>query len=178
MKKLIRLTAVAFAAMLICGLVQPVGRAMAQTPNLSGTYTYDPGASQNIAAAIKKVTSQMFFGSGMATDRLTKTNQPPQQLVITQTASDITNQADNGQAIKTTMNGTPVSVTREDGEALQVSSVWQGTTLQRSFQAQDGLRVNSYSLDPSGKTLTMGVQLTAGRLPAPLTYQLVYRKAN
>ena len=80
---------------------------MAQTPNLSGSYTYDPGASQNIAAAIKKVTSQMFFGSGMATDRLTKTNQPPQKLVITQTASDITIQADNGQAIKTTMNGTP-----------------------------------------------------------------------
>jgi hypothetical protein len=76
------------------------------------------------------------------------------------------------------MNGTPVSVTREDGEALQVSSVWQGTTLQRSFQAQDGLRVNSYSLDPSGKTLTMGVQLTSGKLPAPLTYQLVYRKTN
>jgi hypothetical protein len=120
----------------------------------------------------------MFFGSGMATDRLTKTNQPPQKLVITQTASDITIQADSGQAIKTTMNGTPVSVTREDGEALQVSSIWQGTTLQRSFQAQDGLRVNSYALDPSGKTLTMGVQLTSGKLPAPLTYQLVYRKAN
>ena len=108
----------------------------------------------------------------------TKTKKPPQKLVITQTASDITIQADNGQAIKTTMNGTPVSVTREDGEALQVSSVWQGTILQRSFQAQDGLRVNTYTLDPSGKTLTMGVQLTSGKLPAPLTYQLVYRKAN
>ena len=178
MKKLLHLMAVAFAAILICGVVQPIGRAAAQTPNLQGTYSYDAGASQNIAAAIKKVTSQMFFGSGMATDRLTKTNQPPQKLVIIQTASDITIQADNGQAIKTTMNGTPVSVTREDGEALQVSSVWQGTTLQRSFQAQDGLRVNSYSLDPSGKTLTMGVQLTSGKLPAPLTYQLVYRKAN
>ena len=38
--------------------------------------------------------------------------------------------------------------------------------------------MNSYSLDPSGKTLTMGVQLTSGKLPAPLTYQLVYRKVN
>jgi hypothetical protein len=178
MKKLLHLMAVACAAMLICGVVQPIGRAAAQTPNLQGTYTYDAGASQNIGAAIKKVTSQMFFGSGMATDRLTKTNQPPQKLIITQTATEITIQPDNGQAIKTTMDGTPVAVTQSDGQNVKVSSIWQGSTLQRSFQAEEGLRVNSYSLDPSGKTLTLGVQLTAGKLPAPLNYQLVYRKAN
>ena len=31
---------------------------------------------------------------------------------------------------------------------------------------------------PQGWLETMGVQLTSGKLPAPLNYQLVYRKAN
>jgi glucose/arabinose dehydrogenase len=177
MKKMAHLVAAAFAALLVCGLVQPVRPAAAQTPSLQGTYALDPSTSPNVAQAIQNVTSQMgFFKQGIAQKRLTATNVPAQTLVITQTASDIAIQADGGQAIKTPLNGTPVTVTRDDGSQVQVATVWQGSTLQRSFTAQDGVRTNSYSL--SGNTLTESVQVTSPELPQPLTYQLVYHKGG
>jgi hypothetical protein len=177
MKKMAHLAAAAFAALLVYSLVQPVRPAAAQTPNLQGTYSLDPSTSPNVAQAIQNVTSQMgFFKQGIAQKRLTATNVPAQTLVITQTVNDITIQADGGQAIKTPLNGTPVTVTREDGSQVQAASVWQGSMLQRSFTAQDGVRTNSYRL--SGNTLTESVQVTSPELPRPLTYQLIYHKAG
>jgi len=176
MKKTARFLAAVLAAVLIAGIVRP---AAAQTPNLQGVYTLDPSTAGGVQQAIKNVTSQMgFFKQGIAQKRLTASNQPPPTLTITQTATDITIQGAAGPAIRTSMNGTPVAVTGQDGTQAQVSSIWQGSTLQRTFTAQDGVRTNTYSLDPSGKTLTVGVQLTSPELPQPLTYQLLYRRAN
>jgi hypothetical protein len=174
MKQTSRFLAAFLAALLTCSIA-----ALAQTPNLGGSYALDPGSAGSVGQAIKNVTSQMgFFKRGIAQQRLTETNQPPQRLVITQTTTDITIQPDGGQAIRTSMDGAPVTVTRGDGSQVQVASMWQGATLQRSFTASDGVRVNRYSLDASGATLTMDVQLTSPDLPQPLTYQLVYHRSS
>ena len=176
MTKMTRLVAVAFAALLTCGLLQPIHPAAAQA-NLQGTYNLDPASAGNPTQAIKTVTSQMgFFKRDIAQKRLTATNRPAQQLVIIQTASEITIQADGALTIKTPMNGAPTSVTGPDGGTVQVSTVWQGATLVRTFTTPDGVRTNSYSL--SGITLTESVQVTSPDLPQPLVYQLTYHKAS
>jgi LysM repeat protein len=117
-----------------------------------------------------------FFKRDIAQKRLTATNRPAQQLVIIQTASEITIQADGALTIKTPMNGAPTSVTGPDGGTVQVSTVWQGATLVRTFTTPDGVRTNSYSL--SGNTLSESVQVTSPDLPQPLVYQLTYHKAS
>jgi hypothetical protein len=67
-------------------------------------------------------------------------------------------------------------VTGPDGGTIQVSTVWQGATLVRTFTTPDGVRTNSYSL--SGNILAESVQVTSPDLPQALTYQLIYRKAG
>jgi hypothetical protein len=176
MTKMMRLVAVAFAALLACGLLQPIHPAAAQA-NLQGTYTLDPATAGNPAMAIENVTSQMgFLKRDIAKRRLTATNIPAQRLVITQTANEITIQADGALTISTPMNGAPTSVTGPDGGTIQVSTVWQGPTLVRTFTTPDATRTNSYSL--SGNTLTETVQVNSGELPQPLSYQLIYHKAS
>ena len=176
MTKMMRLVAVTFAALLACGLLQPIHPAAAQA-NLQGTYMLDPATAGNPAMAIENVTSQMgFFKRDIAKRRLTATNIAAQRLVITQTASEITIQADGGLTLSTPTNGAPTSVTGPDGGTIQVSSVWQGPTLVRTFITPDARRTNSYSL--SGNTLTETVQANSPELPQPLSYQLIYYKAS
>ena len=57
-------------------------------------------------------------------------------------------------------------MTGPDGGTVQVSTVWQGPTLVRTFTTPDGVRTNSYSL--SGNTLTETVQVTSPDLPQAL----------
>ena len=176
MTKMMRLVAMAFAALLACGLLQPIHRAAAQA-NLQGTYNLDPASAGNSAMEIGNVTSQMgFFKRDIAKRRLTATNIPAQRLVISQTANEITIQADGALTISTPMNGAPTSVTGPDGGTIQVTTVWQGATLVRTFTTPDGVRTNSYSL--SGTTLTESVQVTSPDLPQALAYQLTYHKGS
>lgn len=174
--KLIRFASAVFVALLICGAVQPVRPAAAQA-NLQGTYMLDPASAGNPAMAIENVTSQMgFFKRDIAKRRLTATNTPAQRLVITQTANEITIQADGTLSVSTPVNGAPTSVTGPEGGAVQVSTVWQGPALVRTFTTPDATRTNSYSL--SGDTLTESVQVNSPELPQPLAYQLIYHKGG
>ena len=75
-------------------------------------------------------------------------------------------------------NGTPIDWTRPaDGEKLKLSMQWDGARLVETLKAEDGQRVNAYTLSPDGSTMTMNVTITSPRLPKPLTYKLAYRKA-
>jgi hypothetical protein len=82
-----------------------------------------------------------------------------------------------GKAIVVPASGAAVKWTREDGETFDVSGKVAGSTLTQTFVAEDGKRVNVYTLSPDGKTLTMNVTVTSPRLPKPLNYKLVYRRA-
>ncbi len=59
-----------------------------------------------------------------------------------------------------------------------MSSEWDNGRLEQRFQAEDGRRVNLYSVSADGNTLTMNVTITSPRLPSPLTYKLVYNRAS
>src|SRR5215470_4250346 len=117
MRKTARFLGVVLAVLLVAGVARP---AAAETPNLQGVYTLDPATAAGVQQAIQNVTSQMgFFKQGIAQKRLTASNQPPPTLTITQTATDITIQGAAGPAIRTSMNGTPVAVTGQDGTQAQ-----------------------------------------------------------
>lgn len=167
-----------FAALLAFALVLPSG-GHAQVAALNGSFTYDASASDNLNAAIDGAVARMNFAMRpFARGRLRKTNQPYKRLTISHTATQVSVSMDGRAAIVTPANGTPIDWRREDGERLKVSTEWENGALEHTFKAEDGQRVNVYSVSPDGRTLTMNVTLTSPRLSRPLTYKLVYRRAS
>lgn len=166
-------------AVLLITLLATLGVAHAQgsTPSLQGTYTVDSAASEDVDKAIERAIARMnVVKRPIARGRLKKTNQPYQQVVIEQTSSEVTTTIDNRKPITTPLTGTPIQWTREDGETFDVSTQWDNGTLKQTFKAEDGQRVNSFTLSPDGSVLTLDVTVTSSKLSRPLLYKLVFRK--
>jgi len=179
LKTVIRLMATAVATMLVCALIHPSSPASAQTPSLQGTFTLDSAASQDIKAAVDKVADQMsFLTRSIARSRLMATNPPVSRIAISFSGKNVTIQAADSAAITTRTDGTPIDWVGEDGENVKVSTVWAGATLKRSLVNPNGMRVNTYAVDPTGNTLTLDVLITASQLPQPLAYKLVFRRSK
>ena len=176
MKTVIRFTVVALAIMLVAAVGTP-GRAVAQAPNLAGNYTLDAGASQSIKAAVDKVAEQMsFLIRGIVKDRLMAANPPVNTVAIVLAGNEATITWNGSMTVKSTTDGTPVDWTAPDGEKGKLSTVWAGPVLKRTLTSGNGQRANAYSLDPSGKVLTLEVTISSSQLPAPVNYKLVFRR--
>lgn len=152
--------------------------AQAQNAALSGTFAYNASASDNVgsavAQAVRRVTPVL---RSLASRRLRSTNEPYRTVSIAQSGGQITITTDGSTATQTPANGTAVAWRRPgDGDRLQVSTAWSGATLRQTFRAEDGQRVNAFTLSPDGRTLTMNVSVTSPRLPGGLAYRLVYTR--
>lgn len=170
---------VLFAALLALAVVAPAGSAAQGAASLNGTFTYDAAASENINAAIDAAVRDMNFAMRpVARGRLRKTNQPYQRVQISHNPQQVSVVTDGRAAIVSPANGSPIDWTREDGEKLKVSTEWENGVLEQTFKAEDGQRVNAYSVSPDGRTMTMQVTVTSPRLKKPLTYKLVYNRAS
>jgi hypothetical protein len=153
--------------------------AAAQSNQIDGTFVYAADRSDNVDQAINQAISRMNIATRqIARPRLRRTNQPYQRVTIATTPQQVSITTDARAAIRTSPAGTPIKWTREDGEVLDVSTRWDGNRLRQVFAADDGQRENVYSLSPDGGTLTIRVTVTSGRLPAPLTYNLVYDRVQ
>lgn len=152
--------------------------AQAQNAALTGTFVYNASASDNVSTAISQAVRRVNpVLRSFATRRLRGTNEPYRNITIAQTSSQITITTDGNSTTRTPATGTPVAWRRPgDGDNVQVSTAWSGQTLRQTFRAEDGQRVNNYTLSPDGRTLTMQVNVTSPRLPGGLTYRLVYTK--
>lgn len=155
--------------------VPPVLAAQAQA--LAGNYMLQAEGSDNIDAKINDATAKLNFAiRGIGRSRLRKTNTPYRRLTIAHTAQDVTVTTDGRTPIRTPANGTPVRWRREDGEMLNVSTEWNNGVLEQTFAAEDGKRINRYSLSGDGRLLTMEVTIASPRLPKPLVYKQVYHR--
>jgi len=149
----------------------------AQAPALDGSYAFTAEGSDDINRAIDQgVASMNFVTRPIARSRLRKVNVPYRTLRISQTPAQVTTIPDSRTPVVSPSDGTTVKWRREDGEVFDVSTSWEGASLRQSFKADDGQRVNVYSLSPDGRTLTMHVTVTSPRLPKPITYALKYAR--
>ena len=157
----------------------PVARIQAQGMPLQGTFVYSAEGSDNLEQAIQQATARMnFVTRPIARSRLKKTNDTYDKVVISQTGSQVSIAFDARPPVVTPANGSAVRWTRDDGEVFDVTTSGGNGTLQQTFKAEDGQRVNVFTLAPDGNTLTMNVTITSPRLPKPLTYKLRYRRAG
>jgi hypothetical protein len=168
-------------APLFCALALALAAALpasAQQASLKGTWRYDASASDNVAQAINTAVQRMnFVTRPIARGRLTRTNQPYQRVTVDFSSSQVTVTTDGRDPIVSPANGTPIKWTREDKEVLDVSTEWENGVLEQTFKAEDGQRVNRYSVDAQGR-MVMEVTITSPRLPRPLTYKLIYNRAS
>jgi hypothetical protein len=160
-------------------VVSATGHAGAQASPFNGSFTLVAEQSDNVEQAINQAIGRMNIATRqIARPRLRRTNQPYQRVTIATTSSQVSITTDSRAPITTAAAGTPIKWTREDGEVLDVSTTWDNNRLRQVFAAEDGRRENVYSLSPDGRTLTLNVTVTSGRLPQPLTYRLVYQRAQ
>ena len=177
MQSISRLGAAGLLAVLLGAILSP-GSAWPQVANLGGSYHLDdPAAMQNIRKAVDKVADRMGFIVGpIAHDRLMDANQPAQRIVISMAGNEVTVQFDQDQPITGPADGSTIDWTRDDGEKVRVTTVWQGTTLQRAVAGKQATRTVRFTLDGSGQILTVQIQIVSSRLPLPVAYQLSYRR--
>ena len=75
------------------------------------------------------------------------------------------------------VNGTPIEMTN-NGERSEVSAVLRDLQLIQTFKADNGLRTNTFRWDEAGELLYLDVNTASERLPQPVKYTLVYRRAT
>src|SRR5690606_11781320 len=113
--------------------------------------------------------------SGQARRRLEETNRPHAWLQITPQGDQLVVESDQYRLV-TPRDGELKGWERKEGDLVDVTTRLEGTRLEQRFVAEDGERVNVYTLSPDGATLTLEVTVTSPKLDGPLTYRQVYRR--
>jgi hypothetical protein len=165
------------AAVMFCLLGAMTGRsALAQDSPVYGVFVNEAQSNDVIGKAIETVVAKMnFIKRPIARGRLKKTNPLYQHIEISRNASTIEVRFDAGKPVLLPQDGSVARWTRDDGEQFDVTGKLQGETLVQTFAAEDGQRVNTFSVGADGK-LMLQVTLTSPQLPEPVRYQLAYRR--
>ena len=171
---LARLTVLAVALVAAPASIAPL---QAQSAPIQGTFVYVAQGSDDINAAIDNAVRRMnFVTRPIARGRLRKTNEVYNVIRFNNSATQVSVTIDQRAAIVSPASGAAVKWTREDGEVLDLATRWTNGALEQSFTAEDGKRVNTYTLSPDGNGLSMQVTITSPRLAAPLRYTLRSRR--
>ena len=80
--------------------------------------------------------------------------------------------------LTTPRNGVKKGWERKKGDLIDVTSKWEGQRFEQIFDAEDGRRVNVYTVSPDGETLYQDVTVTSPKLDTPLTYRSVFRRRH
>jgi hypothetical protein len=151
------------------------GAVFAQHATLSGHYTVDRAASDDIEAAIRATVSGMsFIKRPFARSRLRSTNPVGGTVGIEVNPGKVKITFDSNSPMEAPDDGTTVKWTRDDGETFDLSMRWEGETLVHTMGAKEGTRTNRFTL--AGETLTVSVSVQSPQLPRALEYKIVYKR--
>lgn len=172
---------------LLAALLPSAAAAQQTASPLRGTWNLNRTQSDDINAAINRAVSRMnVVVRQIARPRLRSTNTAYPSLVMRYDQSSVRVDMAGRPSVSSPANGQPVLWQRETGatcrelkgDCVRVSTEWESGNLKQTFQAEDGRRVNVFTVSPDGSTMTMNVTITSPRLPSPLTYKLVYNRAS
>lgn len=162
---------------LLLSAILAVPALLAQAPSWDGDYAFDPERSDKLAETIKKATESLNFAmKPILRKKLEGSEKPAQTLSILKGAS-VTLTVEKNLPF-TAAPGSPAKWKRSDGEAFDVACELQEGGFLLTFRQDDVARAQAFSLSPDGRTLTVEVILRNPRLPEPMKYRLVYRKAG
>jgi hypothetical protein len=159
----------------------------AQQANFSGSWMLNRQQSDDINAKINQTVSRMnLVVRQIARPRLRSTNTAYPHLTLFTQNNTVRVDMEGRPSVSSSSTGTPVMwqrvtgrpCTQQRGDCVRVTTTTTPTQITQTFAAEDGQRVNVYTLSPDGNTLNMNVTITSPRLPQPLTYRLVYNRHN
>jgi hypothetical protein len=177
------------AAMLPPALVaqsgaQPAAAEMRGDPSrLSGRFVRDAAASDDVPAAIERAVAQMsLLTRAIGRSRLRATNQPPADVRFALPPDSVVVHYAGQPEFRARRDGSPREWRNTAGEPFEARATLSAATdgrvvLRQSFSADDGRRENTWTLDATGTALTLDVQVSSPRLPQPLRYRHVFRRA-
>lgn len=172
-----KLWAFAFVIFIVC--LQCAGAARAQSPSLQGTYVLDSHASDDVAKIVDAVVARMpIWKRPFARSRLSRTAEPPQRLTIAYSGAEVTITMDAHPPTRTAIDGAFGDWTTPAGEKMKVSTTTEGARLKRVFEASDGRRLDTFSLNATGDMLIFETAISSPELPQPLAYKLVFRRVT
>ena len=146
----------------------------------SGTYRYAGSAQEEEvrrAAIDHAVEGFSFLTRSTARNRVSATTQilgfynfsfEPGKIVVRPEARPEMVSGDKGEPADYVYNGKHSTLTQ----------VLAGDRISQVFVSEDGRRENEYTLSQDGKTVTLKVTLTSGRLSSPVAYSLSYKRVD
>lgn len=146
-----------------------------------GTFVRDADAGDSMKKIVTMGMSKLGAAyriwpiSGQAKKRLENTNRPYAWIQLVPDASTLTTTTDQWK-LTTPKNGRVEDWNRGKDDPIDVTTRWQSGRLEHAFDAEDGRRVNVYTLSPDRNTLFMDVTVTSPKLDSPLQYRMVYRR--
>lgn len=153
----------------------------AQEPQLRGTYVLDERASDTMDQIVERGMARLgriynvWPISGQAKKRLEETNRPYAWVQLVPQGDRLLVKTDSYE-LTTPANGTLPDWERSPGDLIDVTTRTRDGRIEQSFDAEDGRRVNVFTLSPDGRTLTMDVTVTSPKLDGPLAYRLVFTR--
>ena len=150
---------------------------VAQAPTWDGDYVLDPDRGDNLQEAIKKATESLNFAMKPIMRKKLEGSEKPARNFNILRGSAVTLQVEKNLPF-TAAPGSPAKWKRSDGEAFDVTCELQEGGFLLTFRQDDVSRAQAFSLSADGRTLTVEVTLRNPRLPEPMRYRLVYRKAG
>ena len=178
---------IALLAVLALFAALPAVVSAQQASQLRGTWTLNREQSDDLNARINTAVARMnVVVRQIARPRLRSTNTAYPRLVVSYDATNVRVDMQGRPSVSSPANGQPVLWQRETGrtcaqmrgDCVRVTTEWRDGALTQTFQAEDGRRVNVFTVSPDGGTMTMNVTVTSPRLPQPFTYKLVYNRAS
>lgn len=174
---------------MLLGLVATVGGAQPSAPSsdplavFAGTFQRDAGASDDIPAAIERAIAEMnFITRPIGRRRLLATNQPPTTVRFAIAPDSVVIDYGGQPPLRASRDGSPRPWRNAAGEEftarVRVHEPEGARSLTQFFEADDGSRENTWRLDATGQVLTLEVVIRSPRLPQPLRYRQVLRRAS
>lgn len=147
-----------------------------------GTFVRDADAGDSMKKIVDMGMSKLGSAyriwpiSTQARKRLENTNKPYAWIQFVPDAGTTVTTTTDQWKLTTPKNGRLEDWSRDKDDQIDVTTRWQSGRVEHAFDAEDGRRVNVYTLSPDGNTLFMDVTVTSPKLDSPLTYRMVYRR--
>jgi hypothetical protein len=159
------------------GAAQP-----AQPPDdrarFAGTFRFGGASAEETArrAAIDKTIGTLFFAiRGIARSRLSNGTKIDPWVSFAFGQGQIRMRVPSATDAASPEQGSTVDYVN-DGDRVRLSQRLAGGTLTQIFTADEGRRMNEWTLAPDARTLVLKVTVTSSKLRIPLVYTLTYQR--
>jgi hypothetical protein len=146
----------------------------------AGTYRFAGGTAEEAqrSAAVDRCVASLFFAiRGIARSRLSNGTKIEPWVSFAFDAGMIDYRTPSSPPAASPEQGTVVDY-RSHGERSKLSQRFTNGRLVQIFAADEGERMNEWTLAPNGSTLTLLVTISSPKLSVPMVYSLTYRRTS